>query len=388
MADVRPFIGLTYNRDVINSIERVLSPPYDIISPELQMDLYRRHPYNIVRLELPLGDNDEKYINASETLRLWIRNNILVPSKDASFYFYKEKYKIEDRERILRGFFGVVRIEPFEKRVILPHEFTFSKPKVDRFNLLKYTQSNISPILGMYFDDTEFSRDIWDYVESQRPLFSSERFVLWAVDDRNIDITNFFVGKVILIADGHHRYETALEYKNLMESELGKPGAYSFVMMFLVDAYSGGLSLLPTHRVVKGISKDFERALRDTFDIEGDSLVEMSQDEYLVYIYRDGEFARFRTEELNVISIHRFLSNFKDISISYTHSLEEAKSLVDNGAYDLAFIVNPPSMDTLKMIVENGERLPQKSTYFYPKIGAGLVIYNHNINDREMRQNV
>jgi len=388
MADVRSFIGLTYNRDVINNIEEVLSPPYDIISSELQRNLYDKHPYNIVRLELPLGDNDEKYINASETLRLWIRNNILVPSKEASFYFYKERYKIEDKERVLRGFFGVVRIEPFEKRVILPHEFTFSKPKADRFNLLKYTQSNISPILGMYFDDAGFNRDIWDYVESQEPLFSSDRFLLWAVDDRTIDITNFFINRVILIADGHHRYETALEYKNLMESELGKSGAYSFVMMFLVDAYSGGLSLLPTHRVIKGVSKDFERALRDTFNIEGDNLVRMSQDEYLVYIYRDGEIARFRTEELNVISIHKFLNNFKDIYISYTHSLEEAKSLVDNGAYDLAFIVNPPSMDTLKMIVENGERLPQKSTYFYPKIGAGLVIYNHNINDREMRQNV
>jgi len=388
MAEVRPFIGLTYNANIIKTLEDVISPPYDIISPNLQMELYDRHPYNIVRLELPLGDGNEKYINASKTLKLWIENKVLSNTEKESFYFYKEKYSVEGKEWILRGLFGIVKIEPFERRIILPHEFTFPKPKEDRFNLLRYTKSNISPILGIYFDEIGAGKDIWEYVELQKPLFSSDRLTLWVVDNGLEDIANLFKDKIILIADGHHRYETALEYKNLMELELGKPGPYSFVMMFLVDAYSGRLSLLPTHRVIKGISKDFEEELSSTFPLEKTNSIEVGQDEHLVYVYRDRKIFKFRTEELNVVSIHRFLSGFTDISIFYTHSLEEAKSLVDTSAYDLAFIVNPPSMDSLKIIVERGERLPQKSTYFYPKVGAGLVIYNHNLNDREMRWDV
>ncbi|MGC8971521.1 MAG: DUF1015 family protein [bacterium] len=385
MAEVRPFVGLIYNKNIVENLEDVVSPPYDIISPSLQMELYNRHPYNIIRLELPFGNGRERYINASKTLELWIENKVLTNTEKTSFYFYREKYNIEGKERILRGLFGIVKIEPFEKRIILPHEFTFPKPKEDRFNLLRYTKSNISPILGIYFDETGFGREIWEYIELQKPLFSSDRFTLWVIDNWLENITNLFKDKIILIADGHHRYETALEYKNLMELELGKPGPYSFVMMFLVDAYSGGLTLLPTHRVIKGVSNDFEGELLSTFSLERTNLIEANQDEHLVYVYKRGEIFKFRTEELNVISIHRLLDKFTNISIFYTHSLEEAKSLVDTNAYDLAFFVSSLSMNTLKVIVERGERLPQKSTYFYPKIGAGLVIYNHNLNNGEMR---
>ncbi len=385
MAEVRPFVGLIYNKNIVENLEDVVSPPYDIISPSLQMELYNRHPYNIIRLELPFGNGRERYINASKTLELWIENKVLTNTEKTSFYFYREKYNIEGKERILRGLFGIVKIEPFEKRIILPHEFTFPKPKEDRFNLLIYTKSNISPILGIYFDETGFGREIWEYIELQKPLFSSDRFTLWVIDNWLENITNLFKDKIILIADGHHRYETALEYKNLMELELGKPGPYSFVMMFLVDAYSGGLTLLPTHRVIKGVSNDFEGELLSTFSLERTNLIEANQDEHLVYVYKRGEIFKFRTEELNVISIHRLLDKFTNISIFYTHSLEEAKSLVDTNAYDLAFFVSSLSMNTLKVIVERGERLPQKSTYFYPKIGAGLVIYNHNLNNGEMR---
>lgn len=385
MAEVKPFVGLTYSRDVIDRLDDVISPPYDVISPELQKSLYDRHPYNIVRLELPLGNDEERYIDADKTLRLWIENRILVPSEKPSYYFYEEKYILDGEEKILRGFFGIVKVEPFEKKVILPHEFTFPKPKEDRFNLLRYTRSNVSPILGIYFDEVGISKEIWKYVGLEGPLFSSDRFSIWAVDDRLKDITNFFKDRIVLIADGHHRYETALKYRELMEVKFGKPGPYSYVMMFLVDAYSGGLSLLPTHRVLKGVSEDFESKLKDSFSLERIDSIIVTGDEYLIYYYKRGEIFRFRTQELNVIALHKFLDSFDDLSISYSHSLEEVKALVDSGSYEVAFIVNPPSMDTLRSIVEKGDRLPQKTTYFYPKIGAGLVIYNHNLNNGEMR---
>ncbi|MCX7796514.1 MAG: DUF1015 domain-containing protein [bacterium] len=384
MAEVKPFVGLIYNKDIVDKLEDVISPPYDIISPELQRNLYNRHLYNIVRLELPLGNGEEKYLEAGKTLRLWLENKILVPSKKPSYYFYEEIYTLDKEERILRGFFGIVKVEPFEKRVILPHEFTFPKPKEDRFNLLKYIKSNVSPILGMYFDEVGISKELWEHVKLEEPLFSSDRFKIWVVDDVLEDISNFFRDRTILIADGHHRYETALKYRELMELEYGKFGPYSYVMMFLVDAYSGGLSLLPTHRIIKGVSKDFEDMLKNSFLLEKTDLIEITQDEHLVYYYKKGEAFKFRTKELNVASLHEFLSKFDNLSITYSHSIEEVKSLVDRGTYESAFIVNPPSMDTLRCIVEKGDRLPQKTTYFYPKIGAGLVIYNHNLNEREM----
>lgn len=388
MAEVKPFIGLIYNRDIVDRLEDVISPPYDIISPELQENLYGKHPYNIVRLELPLGDGEEKYIEADKTLRLWLESKVLVSIKSPSYYFYEEIYTFGKEERVLRGFFGVVEVEPFEKRVILPHEFTFPKPKEDRFKLLKHIKSNVSPILGIYYDEVGISRGLWEYVKLKEPLFFSDRFKIWIVDDRLEDISNFFKDRIILIADGHHRYETALKYKELMESMYGKPGPYSYVMMFLVDAYSGGLSLLPTHRLIKGASKDFENMLNDSFFLEKTDFIEITQDEHLIYYYKKREAFKFRTEELNVVSLHKFLSNFNDLFITYSHSLDEVKVLVDSGTYELAFIVNPPSMDTLRNIVEKGDRLPQKTTYFYPKIGAGLVIYNHNLNEREMSQDV
>ncbi len=384
MAEVKPFTGLTYNRDVIDNLKDVISPPFDTIPPELHKTLYERHLYNIVRLELPSGEGEEKYINAGKILECWIESRILVPSKGARFYLYKERYILNGEEKILRGLFGSVRLEPFDKRVILPHELTFPKPKEDRLNLLRATRSNISPILGIYFDDSDSSNRIWEDVGSQKPLFEDEDFSLCEVGDDLEEIVTLFEDKVILIADGHHRYETALEYKIEMESMLKKTGPYSFVMFFLVEANTGGLSLLPTHRVIKGIPEQFEESILRSFHLEEVKEPDLNREENVCYLYRYGKFFMFRTESLNMVSLHKFLEAFSELTIHYTHNIEEALSLVDSGGYDLAFIVTPPSMDTVRKVVERGDRLPHKSTYFYPKVGAGLVLYNHNLN-LEMR---
>lgn len=380
MAEVKPFIGLTYNREIIDNLKDVISPPFDAITSDLQRTLYERHPYNIVRLELPLGEGEVKYIDACKTLEYWIENNILTLSKTPRFYFYKERYTLNGEENILRGLFGAVRIESFDRKVILPHELTFPKPKEDRFNLLRATRSNISPILGVYFDDTSLTDKIWEDVESQNPLFQYDNFSLWDVEDSLDNVESLFRDKIILIADGHHRYETALEYKLEMESRFKKPGPYSFVMFFLVEANSGGLKLLPTHRVIKGVPKDFDDLISKSFDLEDVDELNLNNDEHVCYLYRDGRFSMFRTELLNVISLHKFLESFGELTVYYTHNIKEAMSFVDEGKYDLAFIVNPPSMETVRRTVERGDRLPHKTTYFYPKIGAGLVLYNHNLN--------
>lgn len=380
MAEVNPFVGLTYNREIVSNLEDVISPPFDIISPELQRVLYERHPYNIVRLELPAGDREEKYINARETLKSWVKDNILIPAKAPRFYFYRKRYTLDGKEKILRGLFGAVRLESFDKKIILPHELTFSKPKEDRLKLLRFTESNISPILGIYFDDTTLSSEIWKDVESNKPLFEGRDISLWEIEEDLDKVASLFENKVILIADGHHRYETALEYKLEMESSLRRTGPYSFVMFFLVEANTGGLSLLPTHRVIKGVPDNFEKLILESFRLEETSSLELNRDENICYLYRDRKFFMFKTESLNVISLHKFLKHFNELTIHYTHNIKETLSFVDSRGYDLAFIVTPPSMDTVKRIVERGDRLPHKSTYFYPKIEAGLVLYNHNLN--------
>jgi len=379
VAEVKPFRGLIYNPKVIEDLADVVSPPFDTISEELREKLLSRHPYNIVRLELPSGEKGkDRYLEARDILRDWIEKGVLIPYERDALYFYEKAYEIDNMKKSLRGFFAIVRLEPFEKRIILPHEFTFSKPKEDRLNLLRATGSNISPVLGIYFNKSIM--DIWKAVESYSPIFSRDGFKLWGIDgDIGGLISRSLTEEVILIADGHHRYETALTYKEEMEAKYKKDGPYNYVMMFLVEAETGGLSLLPTHRVVKNIPKDFQRQLEKMFYLEKESQINLDNDEHIAYLYRKGEVYRFSTEGLNVISLHRFLDSFRDLVFYYTNSEKEAMNLVDRGDYDAAFLLNPPSMRSIKSIVESGMRLPHKTTYFYPKVGAGFVLYKHNL---------
>ena len=380
MAEVRTFRGLIYNPKIIENLADVISPPFDTISKDLQQELYARHPYNIVRLELPIENPGEnKYLEARDALNEWIDRRILIPYERDSLYFCEKTYEINGTRRILRGFFAIVKLEPFENRIILPHEFTLSKPKEDRLNLLRAIKANISPVLGIYFNKTT-TMEIWEKVEAYNPIFSTDDFRFWGIDeDIGETVSGLLSNKVILIADGHHRYETALTYTKEMEAEYKKDGLYSYVVMFLVEANMGGLSLLPTHRVIKNIPPGFESHLKDIFHLEKRNQITLEDDEHIGSYYRTGRFYKFVTDELSVISLHKFLDSFKDLVFYYTHSEKEAISLVDRGEYDTAFLLNPPSMNTIKNVVESGMRLPHKTTYFYPKIGAGFVLYKHNL---------
>ncbi|MGB9682145.1 MAG: DUF1015 family protein [bacterium] len=379
MAEVRPFRGLIYNPKVIENLEDVISPPFDTISRELYRELLSRHPYNIVRLEFPIGGQD-KYSEAKNILNDWIEKRILIFHEEEALYFYERTYEVYNVRRVLRGFFAIVRLEPFEKRIILPHEFTFSKPKEDRLNLLRATRSNISPVLGIYFNNDDNGIDIWKEVGAYKTIFDGDSFRFWALEgDIARSVMRSLADKVILIADGHHRYETALTYKEEMVKKYGRDGPYSYVMMFLVEANTGGLILLPTHRVIKNVPIDFQRRLEEVFSPEKDTQVHLGDNEHTVYYYRKGGLYRFTTEGLNVVSLHRFLDLFQNLTFYYTNSEKEAIALVDSGDYEMAFILTPVSMESIKSVVESGDRLPHKTTYFYPKVGAGFVIYKHNL---------
>jgi uncharacterized protein (DUF1015 family) len=382
MAEVRPFRGLIYNPKIIKNLLDVVSPPFDAVSKDLQKELYERHPYNIVRLESPIEiQGRDKYLEARDTLSKWIDKGVFIPYERDALYFYEKTYEISNTIKTLRGFFAIVKLEPLENRIILPHEFTFSKPKEDRLSLLRATESNISPVLGIYFDETAHM-NIWGKLEDYTPIFSGDSFKLWGiVGDIPDAVFRLLSNSIILIADGHHRYETALTYKKEMEVRYKKDGPYTYVMMFLVEAKQGGLSLLPTHRVIKDIPPDFEDRLNDMFYLETQKQLQLDDDEHTLYYYKNDRLYRFHTEELNVISLHKFLDSFRDLVFYYTNSEKEAMNLVDRGDYDVAFLLNPPSMNSIRDIVESGMRLPHKTTYFYPKVGAGFVLYKHNLKE-------
>ncbi|MDA8105888.1 MAG: DUF1015 domain-containing protein, partial [Nitrospiraceae bacterium] len=290
MAEVIPFDGVLYDAPLATkeSGADLLAPPYDIITPEFREDLYQRSPYNIVRIdfgkELPGDDSSHnRYTRAKNFLDEWLRGGVLTRSQRPCFYSYEISYKIGNIDKTLSGFLGLVRLEELGKGNIYPHEYTHSKPKKDRLNLMRICGANISPIFSLYRSNEGKTaavlagvHDAPARVEARDPDGAVHR--LWEVSDPKAiaAIEEELRGKAIFIADGHHRYETALAYQREMrvkEGASGSPRPYDYVLMFLANMADEGLTILPTHRLVKKIPSDALDLLSTDFRIE-----EMSDD--------------------------------------------------------------------------------------------------------------
>ncbi|MDA8433391.1 MAG: DUF1015 domain-containing protein, partial [Nitrospiraceae bacterium] len=285
MAEVVPFKGVLYNIPQVSKSkgEELLAPPYDIITSEYREVLYQKSPYNIVRIdfgrELPADDDGQnRYTRAKGFLDEWMRERTLLRSEIPSFYSYEIAYRIDNTARKLQGFLGLVRLEELGKGSIHPHEYTHSKPKKDRLNLMRICRANISPIFSLY-RSTEgkaaailaATNDSTPYIEAADPDGAVHR--LWEVNDPEAvaAISQELRGKAVFIADGHHRYETALEYQREMrakEGQGGGPRPYDYVLMFLADMAGEGLTILPTHRLVEEMPPDALDLLSHDFKIE------------------------------------------------------------------------------------------------------------------------
>ncbi len=428
MPDIRPFRGVRYDLARVGALSDVVAPPYDVIGRELQEQLYHASPYNIIRLELNReepGDapGADRYARAAKHLKDWTRSGILAEDPHPSLYAYEQEFDVEGKTYTRTGFLARVRLEPFGEGRIYAHEQTLSGPKADRLALFKATAFNLSPIFGLY-PDTE--GEVLRVVEAGRhdrtPLEATDHLGvtnrLWPVLDQatHTSVQGLMASRPIFIADGHHRYETGLKYReDLVASgeEVGPDHPANFTMMMLVGMSDPGLIILPTHRLVSGFpgltADELARHLAPEFDVRvvGDGTqaaraawedIEIGgeQDTLGFGTVADGRWltARLRSDatmdklapdhgpewrSLGVSILHELVlkSLLRPIgaaSCSYVHLMDEVVDAATHRKCDLACLVPPAGMEHVESIASNLEKMPPKSTYFYPKLLSGLVL--------------
>lgn len=419
MAEIRGFRGFRYDLGTVGSLSDVVAPPYDVIGPELQQKLYDLSPHNAIRLELtkdePGDDESEnKYTRAGRTLKAWIAEDALRQDTARSLYVYEQEFEAEGKTYTRRGFFARVRLEPFGTGRIFPHEQTMSGPKADRLKLYQATGFNLSPVFGLYPDpENEVFRVLEPFTRKSPPLVAKDHLGvtsrLWVITDTQAisAVTGLMGPKPVFIADGHHRYETGLKYAEEQATDAESPA--NFCLMMLVSMGDPGLIILPTHRLVSGLpavtAAQVEKALGEQFEVVGRfgtaeecwEHIEMdgAQDVLGFGTVADGKWfaAKLRDpavmaglapeqsaawQGLGVSILHKLvlekqLAALGTPSLTFVHLLKEVTDAVAAKAYQVAVLVPPATMDHVEEIAGNREKMPQKSTYFYPKLLTGLV---------------
>lgn len=427
MATIIPFRGLRYNRDKIDDLAHVVTPPYDIIDEAAQARYYAQHPANIIRLELGLTyaedtANNNRYSRANQYLEKWLEEKILIPESQPSLYLYEQEYLVKGQPMIRTGLVCGLKVEPYESGTTLPHEETLSKPKADRLQLMRATHSNFSSIFGLYSDpNQQVSHWMREATEKLPPDIDitdedGESHRIWVIQNATViqQVVNFFHDKQIYIADGHHRYETALEFAQEMR-EQNKPG-YDYVLTTLVNVYDPGLVVLPTHRVVGNLSdltvKSIQEQLSALFEVrevgtlddlpqlmaqleehKNDHVFGMVAGEQLHFLtLRDWETAAQllpsdRSQSWKSLDVaildNLILDNMLGIgeaqrrsqdNLAYSRSEEWVIAQIKNRSYQLGFLLNPTQVQEIVDVAQARDKMPQKSTYFYPKLITGLII--------------
>ena len=428
MADIRAFRGFRYDLGKVGSLSDVICPPYDVIDAELQQKLYSASDYNAIRLELTTDhpgdtDNENKYTRAASTLKDWTNDDVLSQDTSRCLYFYEQEYQVEAQTFIRRGFLARVRLEPFGTGRIFPHEQTLSGPKADRLKLYNATHFNISPVFGLYPDNGEVFQLVDPLIRNQPPMTAKDHLGvtnrLWVVNDSSVvsKIIGLLGPKPIFIADGHHRYETGLAYANNLRDEgrLNDDEApANFCLMMLVGMSDPGLLILPTHRLVNGLSGVSAASLQDafakhfeiieTFDNSEDCWehvqLEDSQSVLGFGTVSDGKWivVRLMDEAIMGTLAADQSSEWRSLAVSilhkvvlekllpealggtpacqYVHLMKEVDDAVTAKSCQLVCLVPPCGMEHVESIAGNREKMPPKSTYFYPKIVTGLVLHS------------
>lgn len=432
MAIIKPFRGLRYNQGVITDMASVMTPPYDVISPQEQERYYQIHPNNIIRLDfgkdLP-GDSEKanKYTRAAEFFRAWRKEGILRQEDSPAIYIYDQEFLSGNIWLTRRGFIALVRLEPFDKGSIYPHEQTLPGPKADRLKLTQSCRANLSSIFALFPDETnEIDADLLAMTSTKPEVdFVDDTGVknkLWVIKEKQtIDrLVGRMKEKPLFIADGHHRYETALVYKEQMQKEHGGSQAdlpSDYVMMVCVSMNNKGLKILPAHRLVRNI-KDFRLdrilpVLHESFRIEllgkgcavKDCMARLNNapetHAFIMYAGQEDAYYKLSLNSEKIIDtifandhpewrhldagiLHGVIINkvlgiaADDVTIKeyvkYVKEETEAVSLVRSGQYQLAFFLKPTRIEQVKEIASARKVMPPKSTYFYPKLITGIVI--------------
>jgi uncharacterized protein (DUF1015 family) len=423
MADIRAFRGIRYDLGRAGTLSDLVAPPYDVVDPALQQTLYDQSPFNAIRLELTRDEPGDtptrnRYTRAAQALSGWQTDHVLQQDTLRTLYVVEQEFTVEGRTYHRRGFITRVRLEPFGTGRIFPHEETMSGPKEDRLKLMRATGMNLSPIFGLYPDAANdvFGR-IAGPLRRTLPLEARDHLGvvsrLWPVTDERAvgSVVSGMADKPVFIADGHHRYETALRYLDEARAAglvAGDEAPANFVMMMLVSMADPGLVILPTHRLVSGFpgltADRLQAALAPHFELDRVAsardaweAIELDGSQSLLGFHTraDGvwQTARFvnpalmadlaadhsadwrelAVSVLHVAALDKLLSAAVGGSASskYVHLLSEVEEA--KGSCDLAALVPPATMGHVEQIAGNLEKMPPKSTYFYPKLLSGLV---------------
>ena len=428
MVDIAPFRAIRYDSARV-SIEKVIAPPYDVISPAQQDELYARHPNNIVRIDLnksERGDEElSRYRRSSAIFSGWLESGVMARDAEPAFYVLSQTFKGPDGvERVRTGFFGCARLTKFGEGPIMPHERTLKGPKLDRLRLFRTTRTNLSPIFGMYRDPDE---RVLSVLKSAMQRSADVTATMDGVVDRMWILRDpAMVGAIvsalgsekIYIADGHHRYETALAYRDERRAEApGADGGFERVMMFVAAVEDPGMVVFPTHRLVHSLGTFDEAAFLadiDRFFVRSaapktpEALVEAlaaagadgnafglisRSSRSLIVLRKDAPLAevsvlpehpdvrRLDVTILHSVVLEHLLSISKEAQASqqnlrYSKDAREAFAAPEKQAdVQLALLMNPTRIQEVIDVSEAGEVMPQKSTFFYPKIPSGLVLY-------------
>ena len=413
MAKVAPFKGWRYNPENINEIEDVFVPPYDVITPDEQQQYYRKSPHSYIRINLNNTPGSERYFSAANTLNMWIGSGILLEEDQPAIYVLSQSFELNGTMVNRVGCICSLELSELGETV-LPHEQTIDKHLDDRYDLMKSTKANSGQIFMCYKDDDMILEKIYNNIKSEPSIqatLDGVDYKIWPIINEAIieKFVNGMRSKTLVIADGHHRYKTALKYEKNHDGLDSKE-----VMVTLVNSKNPGMQIMPTHRIIRGIElsiTDIKKEVGHFFsynEFHGAEklLIEMdkadSQKNILGLYHRSsntGLLLKFEAfdllkskmsdqsrelRELDTNILHSFL--FKEVFnidtnrqedlnyLSYLRGNKSAIKMLDKEEdYDIVCFVNPPSLDDVFNIAERGETMPQKSTYFYPKVYSGLV---------------
>ena len=437
MPSIRPFKAVVYNSKKIKDISKVVAPPYDIIAPDMQDELYRTHKNNVVRLILgKVKDNDteadNRYTRAASDFKCWLKENILIEESSPAIYIYTQTYTYDGKRIDRIGFISLMELDLEDKKV-LPHEKTLKAPKEDRLRLMRAVKANLSPIFMLYEDAKHKVNYILKaFSKKRKPSIDvnidSVRHRVWRLTDNNAikNIEGVMSKKDIFIADGHHRYETSKNYARELVKNSAQQSLIDnskFFMAYFVELEEKSLLIMPTHRLIKDahgwsreeiIEKLSKYFMVEKLPTRKKLLVRLRElkASHAFGMYLGGpctsrgfaapvqgaaghyalklkDFNKAKTfmgagssdwKSLDVSILHLFILQYvlgisdEDDNIEFVKDPDEAFKGVDKGGFKIAFFLNPTKVTQVKKIASHGEKMPRKATYFYPKPLSGLVI--------------
>ncbi len=414
MVDVRPFKAIRYTEKA-GDIEKLIVQPYDKIDADMQKKYYAESEYNYCRLTLPIEEN--RYEISRQRLVKWLQEGILEKDEVPGIYVYYQEYELFGKKYIRKGFIGALRLHPFEEKIVLPHEKTHRGPKIDRLNMLKTTRHTLETGFILYSDPEKKTINLFDEISKEPPLINAKDDLgvinrIWKISDKaQIKIVqDVFQDEQLVVADGHHRYETAVTYRDMRRQAAGSwtpDDAPEFRMTYLVPIEDEGLVILATHRCLTKVKVSDAKLneLKIFFDMDEvlktdiPKFLENNRDKHAFVFYQDGRAVSLILKDPS--SINRYVGDVSDDfkaldvvilrdmifsgimelgdlrindDIFYERWWNEAVEEVDKGTYQVAFLLNPTSAEQVLKVAKNGERMPQKATDFYPKMISGFTM--------------